>query len=124
MTAAELVATGAKEMFWFQGLLAGNRFELSNEPRAVAIGIARMQPNRIPLTHQLPDHPSIGQCATWEWNAQPGDDELAMDRNIPGYSRNVWSAPACWRSHKRIGVESASKRAHSKLFAPHAATCG
>jgi len=49
MMATELVATGAWEMFWFQGLSAGNRFDPSNEPRAVVIGI-----NRIQLKTKLP----------------------------------------------------------------------
>jgi hypothetical protein len=48
MMAAELVATGACEMFWFQGLSAGNRFELSSEPRAVGMGITRRQSKRTP----------------------------------------------------------------------------
>src|ERR1035441_6853060 len=51
MMAAELVATGAWEMFWFQGLSAGNRFELSSEPRAVAIGIAMAQLKTKPPTN-------------------------------------------------------------------------
>src|ERR1035441_6683907 len=51
MMAAELVATGAWEMFWFQALSAGNRFELSSEPRAVAIGIAMAQLKTKPPTN-------------------------------------------------------------------------
>ena len=41
MMAAELVATGAWEMFWFQGLSAGNRFVPRSVPRAVGISMAR-----------------------------------------------------------------------------------
>ena len=34
MMAAEFVAAGAWEMFWFHGLSAGKRFELSKEAEA------------------------------------------------------------------------------------------
>ena len=51
MMAAELVATGAWEMFWFQGLSAGNRFEPSSEPRAVGMGIAMAQLKTKPPTN-------------------------------------------------------------------------
>src|SRR5664280_1069658 len=50
MMAAELVATGAWEMFWFHGLSAGNRFVPSSVPRAVAIGIAMAQLKTKPPT--------------------------------------------------------------------------
>jgi hypothetical protein len=42
MTAAELVATGACEMFWFHGLSAGKRFELSKEAEAFVSDNARI----------------------------------------------------------------------------------
>jgi hypothetical protein len=58
MMAAELVATGAWEMFWFQGLSAENRFELSSEPRAVGMGIARSENKRTP-TYTHPDRETI-----------------------------------------------------------------
>ena len=43
MIAAEFVATGAWEMFWFQGLSAGKRFVPRIEAQAVESGRARMQ---------------------------------------------------------------------------------
>src|SRR2546426_6941174 len=46
MMASELVATGAWEMFWFQGLSAGNRFVPSNEADVFVAGIARIQVKR------------------------------------------------------------------------------
>src|SRR5664280_362926 len=51
MMAAELVATGACEMFWFHGLSAGNRFVPRSVPRAVAIGIAMAQLKTKPPTN-------------------------------------------------------------------------
>src|SRR5664279_176341 len=51
MMAAELVATGACEIFWFQGLSAGNRFVPSSVPRAVVIGIAMAQLKTKPPTN-------------------------------------------------------------------------
>jgi len=41
--AAEFVATGASEMFWFQGLSAGKRFELSNAPEVFVMDIAKIE---------------------------------------------------------------------------------
>ena len=51
MMAAELVATGAWEMFWFHGLSAGNRFVPRSAPRAVVIGIAMAQLKTKPPTN-------------------------------------------------------------------------
>src|ERR1022692_3240650 len=51
MMAAELVATGACEMFWFHGLSAGNRLVPRSVPRAVAIGIAMAQLKTKPPTN-------------------------------------------------------------------------
>src|ERR1035437_7759005 len=51
MMAAELVATGACEMFWFHGLSAGNRFVPRSVARAVVIGIAMAQLQTKPPTN-------------------------------------------------------------------------
>jgi len=45
MIAAEFVAVGAWEMFWFQGLSAGKRFEPSYAAETLEIGITRIHPN-------------------------------------------------------------------------------
>jgi hypothetical protein len=39
MTAAEFVATGACEIFWFHGLSAGNRLDPSSPAEALVMGI-------------------------------------------------------------------------------------
>lgn len=65
MMAAELAATGDPEMFWFQGLSDGNRFDPSSEPRAVGMGIARSQIERTPT------YAPVGRETIPYWDCNP-----------------------------------------------------
>src|SRR5690348_12012311 len=95
MMAAELVATGAWEIFWFQGLSAGNRLEPSREPRAFGIDVVRNRSRKRPT--QSPIETLLGRYDIEQERASP----------VPACQVPVRTDRTGWRSDQtqHIGLE-------------------